>query len=72
MLFMQVNIAIELVSQPAVLFMDEPTSSIDASSALNVAAIGRQLAHRQGITVVAVIHQVLCLLEPRALPWPPL
>ena len=55
---MQVNIAIELVSQPAVLFMDEPTSSIDASSALNVAAIGRQLAHRQGITVVAVIHQV--------------
>jgi len=36
-----VNIAIELVSQPSVLFMDEPTSSIDASSALNVAQIAR-------------------------------
>ena len=36
-----VNIAIELVAQPSVLFMDEPTSSIDASSALNVAQIAR-------------------------------
>jgi len=36
-----VNIAIELVSQPAVLFMDEPTSSIDASSSLNVTQIAR-------------------------------
>jgi ABC-type multidrug transport system ATPase subunit len=51
-----VNIAIELVAQPSVLFMDEPTSSIDASSAMNVANIASQLA-RSGLTVVAVIHQ---------------
>jgi ABC-type multidrug transport system ATPase subunit len=51
-----VNIAIELVALPSVLFMDEPTSSIDASSAMNVASIAHDLA-RSGLTVVAVIHQ---------------
>jgi ABC-type multidrug transport system ATPase subunit/ABC-type multidrug transport system permease subunit len=50
------NIAVELVSSPSVLFLDEPTSGIDASSALTVANIIRSLAHAS-LTCVAVIHQ---------------
>lgn len=52
----KVNIALELVSSPNVLFLDEPTTGIDASSALNVARIIRNYA-QQGLTCVAVIHQ---------------
>lgn len=52
----KVNIALELVAGPNVLFLDEPTTGIDSSSALNVAAIVRNLA-RTGLTCVAVIHQ---------------
>lgn len=52
----KVNIALELVAGPNVLFLDEPTTGIDSSSALNVATIVRNLA-RTGLTCVAVIHQ---------------
>lgn len=50
------NIAVELVANPSVLFLDEPTSGIDASSALTVAEIVNRLA-RASLTCVAVIHQ---------------
>jgi ABC-type multidrug transport system ATPase subunit len=52
----KVNIALELVAGPNVLFLDEPTTGIDSSSALNVAKIIRNLA-KTGLTCVAVIHQ---------------
>eukprot|EP01039_Chlorochromonas_danica_P003582 gene3582-3923_t len=52
----KVNIALELVADPNVLFLDEPTTGIDASAALNVARIVSQLA-KAGLTCVAVIHQ---------------
>eukprot|EP01038_Epipyxis_sp_PR26KG_P011779 gene11779-15760_t len=52
----KVNIALELVAGPNVLFLDEPTTGIDASSAMNVARIISNLA-KTGITCVAVIHQ---------------
>jgi ABC-type multidrug transport system ATPase subunit len=52
----KVNIALELVADPNVLFLDEPTTGIDASSALSVARIIANLAHC-GLTCVAVIHQ---------------
>lgn len=52
----KVNIALELVAGPNVLFLDEPTTGIDSSSALNVARIIHNLA-RSGLTCVAVIHQ---------------
>jgi ABC-type multidrug transport system ATPase subunit len=52
----KVNIALELVSSPNVLFLDEPTTGIDASSALNIARIISNLA-KTGLTCVAVIHQ---------------
>jgi len=52
-----VNIALELVAGPNILFLDEPTTGIDSSSALNVARIVNALAHVTGLTCVAVIHQ---------------
>jgi ABC-type multidrug transport system ATPase subunit len=53
----KVNIALELVANPNILFLDEPTTGIDSSSALNVAKIVSNLAKDTGITCVAVIHQ---------------
>jgi len=52
----KVNIALELVAGPNVIFFDEPTSGIDSSSALNVAEIIQDLA-KTGLTCAAVIHQ---------------
>lgn len=51
-----VNIAVELVSKPACMFLDEPTTNLDASSAMNVATIVNGLA-KLSMTCVAVIHQ---------------
>ena len=52
----KVNMAVELVTGPHVLFLDEPTTGIDASAAMNVAEIVKELA-MTGLTCVAVIHQ---------------
>ncbi|MFT4976332.1 MAG: ABC-type multidrug transport system ATPase subunit/pSer/pThr [Myxococcota bacterium] len=52
----RVNIAIELLTEPPMLFLDEPTSGLDATSALEVMRVLRQLADR-GKTVVLTIHQ---------------
>ena len=52
----KVSIGIELVADPRVMFFDEPTTGIDASSAMAVAHIMKGLA-RGGVTSVAVIHQ---------------
>ncbi|KAJ1978770.1 hypothetical protein H4R34_003081 [Dimargaris verticillata] len=49
-------IAMELVSNPSVLFLDEPTSGLDAYTAVTVTYILRELA-RSGRTVVTVMHQ---------------
>lgn len=51
-----VNIAVELVSKPVCIFLDEPTTNLDASSALNVASVIHSLAESK-MTCVAVIHQ---------------
>ena len=51
-----VNVGMELVADPLALFLDEPTTGLDASSAMNVANITRSLAET-GLTVVAVVHQ---------------
>jgi ABC-type multidrug transport system ATPase subunit len=52
----KVSIAIELVAEPRVVFLDEPTTGIDASSAMSVSLIIKNLA-ATGVTCVAVIHQ---------------
>ena len=53
----RVNIGMELVTCPSAIFLDEPSSGLDATAALKIANIMKKVAMNIGITVVAVIHQ---------------
>jgi len=50
------NIAVQLITDPAVLFLDEPTSGLDAFQALSVMECMKDLAEN-GRLVISVIHQ---------------
>ncbi|XP_004346076.1 ABC transporter CER5 [Capsaspora owczarzaki ATCC 30864] len=52
----RVNIAMELVANPSLLVLDEPTTGLDATSAWEVVKCLKAIANA-GRTVVAVIHQ---------------
>lgn len=52
----RLNVAMELLSEPALLVLDEPTSGLDARSASELIAQCRKLA-TVGRTVVMTIHQ---------------
>lgn len=52
----RVNIGAELVTDPALLFLDEPTTGLDSFNALNVMTSLRHLASN-GRTVISTIHQ---------------
>ncbi|KAI9599551.1 hypothetical protein BDF19DRAFT_419105 [Syncephalis fuscata] len=52
----RVNIGMELVANPSVLFLDEPTSGLDSATSYEVCALLRNIAHKQKLTVAAVIH----------------
>lgn len=51
------SIAMELITNPAVLFLDEPTSGLDTLTAYNVVRTLRELAHEHARTVICTIHQ---------------
>lgn len=51
----RVNIGIELISDPNLLFLDEPTTGLDSLTALDVVQTLHRLRNR-GMTVVTVIH----------------
>jgi len=50
------SIASELITDPSVIFFDEPTTGLDSKSALDVAGIIKMFANK-GRTVIATIHQ---------------
>jgi ABC-type multidrug transport system ATPase subunit len=52
----RVSIAIEMCSDPTVLFLDEPTSGLDATSTFEVCTALRRIADL-GLTIAAVVHQ---------------
>ena len=52
----RVNIGLEMVASPVVLFLDEPTSGLDSTGSLEVCKALRNIAEA-GLTVVTVIHQ---------------
>jgi len=51
----KITIAVELVMSPGLLFLDEPTTGLDASAALAVMTKVKQLA--SNISVICTIHQ---------------
>ena len=53
----RLSIAIELVTQPPLLFLDEVTSGLDATSAFQLLKLISKLA-RLGHSIVMTIHQV--------------
>ncbi|XP_061490660.1 broad substrate specificity ATP-binding cassette transporter ABCG2-like isoform X2 [Rhineura floridana] len=50
------NIAMELITEPPVLFLDEPTTGLDASTANAVLLLLKRLS-RRGRTIIFSIHQ---------------
>jgi len=63
----RVSIAMELVTQPLLLFADEPTSGLDSTTSHDVVRSLNDAAANVGATVIAVIHQpryeTLCLFD---------
>lgn len=52
----RLSIAVEVISNPKLLFLDEPTSGLDSTSAYRVVSLLRLLADA-GTTVIMTIHQ---------------
>ncbi|GAA6061045.1 hypothetical protein JCM10212_004619 [Sporobolomyces blumeae] len=52
----RLTIAVEVVSQPSILFCDEPTTGLDTKSAFRVVKLLRRLS-RTGLAVICTIHQ---------------
>lgn len=50
------SIGVQLLANPSVLFLDEPTTGLDATSALQIVQTLRDLA-RKGRTIIVSIHQ---------------
>ncbi|KAM9295876.1 broad substrate specificity ATP-binding cassette transporter ABCG2 isoform 3-T3 [Morus bassanus] len=50
------NIGMELITNPAILFLDEPTTGLDASTANAVLLLLKRMA-KQGKTIIFSIHQ---------------
>lgn len=52
----RVNLAMELVTDPAILFLDEPTSGLSSSDAKSVMQVLKELS-KKGRTIIITIHQ---------------
>ncbi|KAL6844668.1 hypothetical protein ACP4OV_025327 [Aristida adscensionis] len=53
----RVSICMEILTRPALLFLDEPTSGLDSAASYHVVGRIARLARREGMTIVAAVHQ---------------
>jgi ABC-type multidrug transport system ATPase subunit/pSer/pThr/pTyr-binding forkhead associated (FHA) protein len=53
----RVNIAMELVTDPVIMFLDEPTSGLAADDTAALVTLLNDLAKQTGKTIIATIHQ---------------
>ena len=51
------SIGVELITDPSLIFLDEPTTGLDSFTATNVMEILGDLARKENRTVVSTIHQ---------------
>jgi ABC-2 type transport system ATP-binding protein len=51
-------LAAALLSRPEVVILDEPTSGMDPAGILEIRALIRELADRDGVTVILASHQL--------------
>lgn len=59
----RVIIARALTQEPILLALDEPTSHLDIHHQINILSILRTLAKKEGLTIVAVLHDINHALE---------
>eukprot|EP00758_Cryptobia_borreli_P012228 Tbor_TRINITY_DN5728_c0_g2::TRINITY_DN5728_c0_g2_i1::g.20010::m.20010 len=52
----RVNIGCELITNPYIMILDEPTTGLDSVNAMRVGKLLQALAHEQGRTVICTIH----------------
>ena len=50
------SIGVELLTNPSLIFLDEPTTGLDSSTALNLMMLIKKLAS-EGRTIISTIHQ---------------
>jgi ABC-type multidrug transport system ATPase subunit len=53
----RVNIALELVTDPALMFLDEPTSGLAADDTVTLIDLLAEMAKKTGKTIIVTIHQ---------------
>ncbi|CAN6203593.1 unnamed protein product [Urochloa humidicola] len=53
----RLSICLEILTRPRLLFLDEPTSGLDSAASFHVMSRIADLAAREGMTTVAVVHQ---------------
>ncbi|KAG0514245.1 hypothetical protein BDA96_10G174100 [Sorghum bicolor] len=53
----RLSICLEILTRPRLLFLDEPTSGLDSAASFHVMNRIADLAVREGMTIVAVVHQ---------------
>lgn len=59
----RVNIALNLIKEPKILIMDEPTSSVDADNRLNIVNLIKGIQKRRRLSVIFITHDILLAKE---------